>query len=158
VAISASEEYNLVLVAPPFLKSYESWRANQFTPQEQTDPLISGYNADPDGDGICNLLEYAFHLTPKVAGRDGLPLPKILEQNGKRYLGLIYTRLKSVPDIDYTVEISENLQIWNPVTSDTTQVSVTDNPDGLTQTVVVRDLTPIDNAPYRFMRLKVTKQ
>jgi hypothetical protein len=49
VAISASEEYNLVLVAPSFLKSYKSWRVNQFTPQEQTDPLISGYNADPDG-------------------------------------------------------------------------------------------------------------
>jgi hypothetical protein len=32
---------------------------------ELTNPTVSGDDADPDGDGIPNLLEYAFALNPK---------------------------------------------------------------------------------------------
>lgn len=47
--------------------SYEDFLADNFTPTEQEDELISGENADPDGDGFVNLVEHGFGTDPNVA-------------------------------------------------------------------------------------------
>jgi hypothetical protein len=45
---------------------YESWRANRFTAAELADSQVAGDLADPDRDGMANLLEYAAGLDPKT--------------------------------------------------------------------------------------------
>ena len=44
---------------------YNVWRNIKFSPAERDNPAISGDNADPDGDGIANLLEYGMGGEPK---------------------------------------------------------------------------------------------
>jgi len=44
-----------------------TWRNAEFTPTELANPAVSGETADPEGDGLGNLLEYAFKLPPKNA-------------------------------------------------------------------------------------------
>jgi len=44
---------------------FTTWRVANFTPAEQEDNAISGPGADPDGDGLKNLLENVFKLPPK---------------------------------------------------------------------------------------------
>ncbi len=43
---------------------YSLWVEARFQPSEQSDANISGFDKDPDGDGLANLLEYAFVLDP----------------------------------------------------------------------------------------------
>lgn len=57
---------------------FETWQTANFTPAERTDPAISGPTADPDKDGVPNLLEAALATLPKT--RD--PAPEILRITG----------------------------------------------------------------------------
>ncbi len=51
--------------APP-PSAYAIWKSNHFG-TNASNPAIAGDNADPDGDGIVNILEYAFGSDPNVA-------------------------------------------------------------------------------------------
>ena len=44
---------------------FDTWLIEQFTGPERADPTISGPNADPDNDGIENLVEAAIGSSPK---------------------------------------------------------------------------------------------
>ena len=44
--------------------SYEQFRLDNFTEEEQVDLTISGELADPDGDGLTNLEEHVFGTDP----------------------------------------------------------------------------------------------
>ena len=47
------------------LKTYAVWRVEQFTAPANSDPLISGPDADPDHDGFSNAEEFAFGSDPE---------------------------------------------------------------------------------------------
>jgi hypothetical protein len=50
-----------------------AWRSLSFTAVELTDPAVSGWEADPDGDGASNLMEYATGTAPKSASLRAWP-------------------------------------------------------------------------------------
>jgi hypothetical protein len=64
--------------------------------------------ADPEGDGVSNLVEYALGLNPIVADRSGLPTYRWNEATAT----LDYTFLRLRPELTYTVECSTNLAVW----------------------------------------------
>ena len=148
---------NLVLNLAP--KPYTLWKDQHFTLAERSDPTISGDFATPAGDGISNLLKYALNLDPHVSSVSGLPtLGTITEPDTTQYLTLTYTEVISATDLSYVVEVGSDLASWNFGDSFTQVVSSTNDPNGITRTVVVRDLTPMaSNVPKRFIRLQVTK-
>ncbi|MDC0504431.1 choice-of-anchor M domain-containing protein, partial [Verrucomicrobiales bacterium] len=47
--------------------AYPQWLADHFSTRTLIDPLMSGPEADPDGDGQSNLHEYAFDSNPRIA-------------------------------------------------------------------------------------------
>ena len=49
--------------------------AKFFTPTELADPLITGANEDPDGDGLTNQQEFDLNTNPKNPDTDGDGLP-----------------------------------------------------------------------------------
>jgi|GEM_PF-5328259 len=61
---------------PAATVSYTAWRDTEFTAQQAADPLISGPEADPDGDGFTNLEEFAFVGDPLVPDA-GLIAPRL---------------------------------------------------------------------------------
>ena len=123
------------------------WQSDHFTASELVDPAVSGPNADPDGDGLPNLLEYALGLEPWGPGTTGLPTISLNAMN----LVLTYTRPVSVTDVTYAVEVSTDLTTW-------TTVGVTHEFVSSSAGIETwRGLYPRGSLPRAFLRLTVTR-
>lgn len=133
---------------------FADWAAENFP--GVTDPAIVGPEADPDGDGIANLLEYALGLDPLEAGRAGLPIHGIqsfdVSGDEGNYLTLSVTSPDGVSDISFEVMATSDLAgSAEPAVLE----SVTPNGDG-TSTYLYRDVEPVDVSNRRFLQLEVT--
>jgi hypothetical protein len=131
---------------------FGAWRMAEFGINAGND-AISGDLADPDGDGIVNLLEYALHLDPNVASATGLPTPASDPACG--CLTLTYTKVLTATDLLYTPEAADDPGgPWN--TNGVTQAFIA--ADTMTLTIKASDAAnPFSTAPKRFMQLKITR-
>ena len=131
---------------------FAAWRAQKFTALELADWSYSGDAGQPAKDGISNLMKYALGLEPKTPSVSGLPDIGEMTVGGKTYLTLTFTKLRDLTDIAYTVQVSGNLQSWQSGPGHTVRVD-----NATTDTAIYRDLTAIEDAPRRFIRLNVTR-
>ena len=79
-------------------ESFGDWQSAYFTPDQLADDTVSGPNADPDGDGVPNLLEFAFNLDPTF------PQPAVMT-TGTGLSGLPLIQLASVGDSDQRLTV-----------------------------------------------------
>ena len=68
----------------PATVSYTAWRDTEFTPLQASDPLVSGPEVDPDGDGFVNLAEFSFGGDPLVP--DANLIEPRLERSGNSWI------------------------------------------------------------------------
>ena len=107
---------------------------------------LNGPNDDPDHDGVCNLLEFAYVTNPLSAGEYYFPKVLALDDAGQSYLTMRVER--NIDNAILTVQVSSDLVNWY----DTGATTVKENSP---EYLIVRDNTPITPAlPVRFMRLK----
>ncbi len=133
---------------------YVQWQNSKFSPSDLLDPSISGDLADPDHDGIPNLLEYAFGFDPKIANSTPYQTVAIQSVNGTNYLTLSFRYVPTATDLTYNPQCGPSMTSWS---SALMQVgSPVTNGDG-TQTLTYRDNVPTSQAAQRFMRLLVTR-
>ena len=119
-----------------------SWRTQHFSSPE----IIAGLaadDADADGDGLKNLVEYALGTDPRV--RNASPAP-ILNGNG---LTLTFTRPKDLPNVSCSAESTDSFGTWTPITLELVS-------DGPVQTWRARDTLATGNPNRRFIRLVFT--
>lgn len=88
------------------------WKQMHFTAAEMQDPEISGDLADPDKDGISNLLEYAFAMNPRATDGDGT-LPSVSIVGGDP--AMEFVRAPSRIDLTYEVLVSDDLTDWTVI-------------------------------------------
>jgi hypothetical protein len=127
--------------------TFALWGAINFSPEELADPSISGPLAAPAGDGISNLLKYAFGLDPltPVSSTD-LPQPERVDGA----LRLTYRELWEALDIEYIPELSQDLMGWDG--EDVVEINrVTDGDYDL---VTVEAVLP-EGSPRAFLRVMV---
>ena len=128
---------------------FETWSRRFFTIDELGEPSFSGEIADPDLDGIGNLVEYFFGLNPIKAGAT----PRLdIASFDNSSLSFAYTRILERTDVNLLVEGSNTLKEWVPLS--TTQTSVTPGNES-TETVEVELDWPLVPAYPRFIRLVV---
>jgi hypothetical protein len=138
--------------------SFKAWQQHYWP--DTTDSALTGPAADPDRDGINNLLEYALDADPTVANDSALPQIGVESLDGGRYLTLTYCRRSDDPllccEVVASEEISAPLSNWT-VQGETLSVSQDDLSPGM-ERVKVRDRVAIEGgAPHRYLRLRVTQ-
>ena len=139
--------------------AFDSWRSTYFTPLELSDTNISGDLADPDGDGLSNLLEFGLSLNPRSAtgGSGALPASMVQDVGGTNYLTLSFKRRTPALDLSYSVQTNAGTLAAPDWLSNAVQVgSATSNGDG-TETVTFRDVQPASGNTRRFMRVQVVR-
>ena len=120
-------------------------------------------DASPAGDGISNLLKYAFNMDPTVsytgghrfldpgAGESGLPVIRVTERNGEERLQIEFVRRRNTDSLIYRPQVSDDLLEWQNLD---TIPSVTEIDDQW-ERVVVEDALTRDEHGTRFVRLLV---
>jgi FAD dependent oxidoreductase len=120
-----------------------SWVRANFTSVEQADPSISGDTANPEGDGLPNLMDYALGLSPKVFNTNPF-MPSV----SSGLLGATFSLSDSAVDVAVTPEWSTNLTTW--LSGPAYLQMQTLNDDGTNRTVYWRAMQPTANGFIRF--------
>jgi hypothetical protein len=139
------------LPLPPFSMTFlqwtpparQAWRYQHFGTVAGSSAAAD--DADPDGDGLANLLEYALGTLPTQTSA-----PRWTSGNFAGYLGLSVAKGASASGVIWSAESSDDLLIWHP---DQT-VTLMDNGSSFS----VRDSVPLGSAARRFLRLRVTAE
>jgi hypothetical protein len=138
----------------------ETWRSQNFA-AAAWDPLIGGNNADPNGNGVPNLLEYAFDGDPVGPGQPMKPFGLILRTNNASYFAINFHRQIPPAAIRYTVQASPDLNTWQDGNSfadngnvfSNSLTTATTNPTN--RETIVRLNQTLGAATQRFLRVRV---
>lgn len=87
----------------------DAWKTTHFSASDLADPLVSGDDADPDGDGLSNLFEFALAQDPTIKSNQ----PVIIEPN-ETQIGVQYPLAESRPGITLRIDHSTDLETWTP--------------------------------------------
>jgi len=124
---------------------FVAWQQENFTEQQILYGLADDL-ADPEGDGLCNLAEFALGTDPWKF----TPMPPATrDENG---LTLIFTRPAGLVGIAYAAESSEELGSWTPLPL---EIIGTENN---VETVRARDPLDTGDPGKRFIRLRFTRE
>ncbi len=123
-------------------KPFDAWRFANFTAPQLAIPAISSENADPDGDALPNLIEYALGLNPRTSS-----ISTATSSRSGGYLTITATKDPAATDILWNSEVAADLIDWQPAAIDTNTVSQ----------FVARDSVLAASAGRRFIRLKITR-
>ncbi|MFP4358348.1 MAG: hypothetical protein ACLFRP_01020 [Puniceicoccaceae bacterium] len=163
VVLTVGESPSVRAVFAP--KTYDGWADNQFNPYLTDGPSLSvrsEIGADPDGDGLGNLLEYALGGAPESAADLADIRPRVVHGAGgaPRFT---YRRQMEATDLEYQVRISNDLRTWYH-NGDGTGLTYTEelpdpvfNGDG-TETVSVRPGPDAPGGDAVFFQLAITRQ
>jgi len=143
--------------------TFSSWAAqNSLPPNSESD--------DTDGDGLADLLEYAFANIPTIS--DNTTPPTVLGVAAGR-LQITFRRDERAADLTYEVQASDNLSTWTTIArceSGGPVVGAEDFSPEITETsaspiasvgvirkVGVRDVVDLSAKPRRFLRVRIVK-
>ena len=125
---------------------WNTWLTTVFNAAQAANPDISGPSADPDNDGLNNLLEYAFATSPTAS--DPAANRPIIGMSGGN-LTLTYRRNLAATDLTWQVQQSTDCIHW-------TAASVTETNLGTNGNIqTVQDAVSAGSGPL-FLRLQIT--
>jgi hypothetical protein len=128
---------------------FDAWLAAYFDADELEDPAIAGPNADPDGDGVPNLLKYALGGSLGTPSREILPVVDLDSDAG--WVTLTFVRPSGVTGVEFVVEFSTDLEHWGTeaVLLDSTPVE-----NGIRETY----RSPSGGGERGFLRLRILQE
>jgi len=148
--LGSNQQVTVTATGPKF----SGWEGANFSTAELANPLISGATASAVGDGVSNIVKYAFGMNVHSFSRSNLPTVQQQIISGSQYVTITFRRRNPAGDLTYTPQTAASPA--GPWTANAVQVgSAVSNGDG-TETVTYRDSTPVSlAAPLRVMRVQV---
>ena len=150
-------------------KPYDAWRHDAFTAGQLADAAVSGEAADPDGDGLPNLLDYALGASPATPD-DAAVSPRLEvvaddlapgadpNEPAPRRLVLRHSEPAGRADVVYIVEWASDLSgPWRSGAEVVELVSRVVGEDG-SSAVVSRAVHALGAQPRQFLRLRVERR
>jgi hypothetical protein len=133
--------------------SFAVWRQDQFARLHAEDDFSQcGPEKDPDGDGMCNLLEYGLGSDP-LSWEKPYPLVQFVTINGLTFMDLVYPRNMSASDTSLVLEFTSDFTTWSPMTRVRSMEPA--NEAGSVYWVTERSLFPVDTVDLGLFRLRM---
>jgi hypothetical protein len=129
--------------------SFAAYMRQYLSSGSLTDPAMAGENADPDHDGLSNLLEYALGGQPLQADPSIAPRLEIMNNHAT----LVFPRNNSLSSINYRVRASNNLTDWSATLFDSATGSSSNNEGANLR--VTDPQTVSGQSGGRFLRLEI---
>lgn len=143
--------HTFTVPAPAFVPRATAWRSARFGTSEPTGNAAD--DADPDGDGLPNLVEYALGLNPLATSTDGRPTVSVTMIEGEPRLTFTHRRRTDDPQLIYRLEGSTDLVTWTPLLFPPHGEPVAAGAEA--EAVTLADPDPHGANDYRFLRLSV---
>jgi hypothetical protein len=141
---------DLILAASA--RTFAEWRSVLFP--NNTGDLEAFGQQDPDNDGICNLLEYAFILDPNTNDASTVGArPHAYTAGGRA--GVVFPKRTVATDLVYQVDVSENLLEWKDGTPEVEEVTPA---SGAPNQSAFLSRSEMDASDVRFFRLRVSRK
>jgi autotransporter-associated beta strand protein len=125
---------------------YTHWEYSTLPEEER------GAAADPDADGVANLLEFVVGTDPRQPSGDRTAATTVVA-DGEAYPALAYVRRQERGGAVLSVRVSPDLAFSSAL--EQVEVSVEPRGDGL-EDVLVRSTVPLSQQPRQFFRLEAT--
>ncbi len=133
--------------------TYADWRESYFTPAEIPDLSISGFDADPDGDGHSNLVEYAQGTNPRNLAKIDPARVIFVEHEGIIYPAFEFKVSQKNRGVTVVVGSTTDLENWSGAANVTLPF---ESEDSLQK--IFRSVIPVSGGPRRFFRLEVSSE
>lgn len=154
VSMTADRTITAVFVEDSSLESYEEFK-QQFFRRLGSDSELAAPDYDYDGDGLSNLLEYAFGTDP-VRPDKGQRRPRMDRDGATGQPRFTFVRKAGSTDLGMTIETGSTLKgdDWTPHNPAPEMVTVVDLGDGYEEVSVKMPVPTVGNPS--FVRLNVT--
>jgi ELWxxDGT repeat protein len=134
------------------LSTFKKWKEALFTAEENADPLISGPDGDPDGDGITNLGEYVHGGSPNGVDSNPVEILPLNDAQGQiSSVTVTFPWSRGMTDVGYELQISTDLGSWELLESGVINVASQGDADLITLRAEPPDIGAIEV----FVRLRV---
>lgn len=140
----------------PRVTGYAEWTARFFV---RNPGSIAAADADPDNDGIFNVLECALGLRPRVPDVAGLPVSITHSESGESFPAIRFSRRTGVAGLTVLPQHSFEMEFWWDETSPTDEiprlahVSTTPLPENM-ELVTYRSIYSLRQNPRQFLRVR----
>jgi hypothetical protein len=91
---------------------FQVWVSHNFSAVDAANPAVSAELADPDDDGLVNLLEFAFGTDPTLWSSVAQPIFRIDSDGVNDFFTASFQRPKYVLPFIYEIQVSDDLNTW----------------------------------------------